>query len=464
MRFRARFLLPALLASGVSCNVARTAVEAPGRLVGAMIPGQKPAPPSAEALLSDLMRYADLVVERVDEASRSFEQDAGTREAELLAARWRIETQRIVTQLATGPNSLSGLLDVVTYVMIFGWLVEDQFQAELGPASASLRTAFEQSQQDGWSLLERHLPAAEFAGARALVDEWRTAHPRLEREILLEFPSFTALASERRAEAGASASLLGLVGLDPLSGLEPAARQIEEARLFGLRALYFLQRAPRLVAAETEFRVLGVRGSPEVRQLLADSERITRTLEEFQATAATLPAALSTEREAALAQVAAELSAQRAGLLADLAEAQAPLEGVLGETRAALEAGERMSAELTKTLAALDGFVGRFDEPAAEAAAPAEPSAPAKPFDITEYGATAGEVARAAAELNALVVALDERLPEAERLLDEAAARGQATVDRAFWRALELGLALIAAGALAVLCVRRLGRSPPRAG
>lgn len=460
--------MAALLVMLPGCNLMRTTAATPGRLAQAVLPGKKAEAPQLEALLSDLMRYSDLIVFRVDEASRDFERILATPEAELQAARWRLDSFRWATQLAAGSNSLSGSLDLVACMTVFGWLVEDQWIPNVGAAAQPLRMALAHSRDDGWQLIDNYLPPTEVESARTLLDDWRREHPRIERSLLLEFPSFITLA-EKKSGAAASSNLLGMVGLDPLSGLEPAARQIEETRQFGQRVLFFLQRAPRLVAAETELRLLELRESNEVRQVLADTERITSTLEEFAATTAALPAQVSQEREAAVAQISAELGAQRAGLLADLERSRAPLESLLTETRGTLEAGARMSSELTATLNALDGFVGRFDSPADSAenppeAAPSEPAAPGKPFDVSDYGAAAERVAHAAAELNALVVALDQRLPEAQRLLDEAAERGNATVDHAFRRALTLGLLLIAAAAGALLLVRRLGRTAVHGG
>jgi len=442
-----------------ACGVVRSAAEAPARMAGAVLPGGKPARPSTDALLSDLMRVADLLVTRVAEASHEFEERVATQEAQLEAARWRLESLQRSTQLAAGPNSLSGLLDLVVYTTIFAWLIEDQWLPEHGEAVRPLLVAFQRTLEEGWALAERHLPAAELAEARTLIDAWRLEHPVIRREILLEFPSFLSLASARQTKSATSGSLLGLVGLDPLSGLEPAARQIEEARQFGLRALYFLQRAPRLVASEVEFRVRDGRSAPEVQQLLADTERITLTLEELSASATALPDQFSAEREATVAQLADELERQRAGLLEDLSTAREPLEGLLDETRQTLEAGARMSAELTGTLTVLDGFVGRFEGPDdGPEPAPAADAPPARPFDVRDYGEAAERVGGAARELAALVDALDQRLPEARRLLEETAREGRGTVDHAARRALEVGLALVAAAGLAAWLVRRTGR------
>jgi hypothetical protein len=114
-----------------------------------------------------------------------------------------------------------------------------------------------------------------------------------------------------------------------------------------------------------------------------------------------------------------------------------------------------MSQQLTTMLATLDGFVGRFDEPDDAPAAPGAEAEAGEPFDIGEYGLAAERIGVAAGELNGLVAALDQRLPEVRRLLDETAARGDASVDHALLRVLQVGLALIVAAGLARLLVRR---------
>jgi hypothetical protein len=113
-----------------------------------------------------------------------------------------------------------------------------------------------------------------------------------------------------------------------------------------------------------------------------------------------------------------------------------------------------MTGELNALVAAVDVFLDRFERPEGEP--PPEPSEPGRPFDITEYGDTAGRLGDAAAELRQLVATLDESLPQVEQMVDAAATRGEETVDHAFRRGLQLGLILIAAVAAAVLVVRLL--------
>lgn len=117
-RARRNACIAATLCLLPGCGILRTAAEAPGRVAGAVLPGGKTQKPSTDALLADLMRYADLVVSRVEEASHEYEHRVASGTAELEASRWRLETLRRSTQLAAGPNSLAGLLDLVVYTTI----------------------------------------------------------------------------------------------------------------------------------------------------------------------------------------------------------------------------------------------------------------------------------------------------------------------------------------------------------
>ncbi|MEI2722939.1 MAG: hypothetical protein V9H26_05190 [Verrucomicrobiota bacterium] len=86
---------------------------------------------------------------------------------------------------------------------------------------------------------------------------------------------------------------------------------------------------------------------------------------------------------------------------------------------------------------------------------PADTNSP--PFNILDYGTAASQIGAAADKLNALVVSLNQSLPQVTKLSEQAALDGKAVVNHAF----RLGLVLVAfLGVVAVLVVltcRRLG-------
>jgi hypothetical protein len=429
-----------------------------------VVPGGKAPPePPPDRVLKDLLRYADQVALLTTVATREFEQRAETPAAVVQAAEWRLEFMRLSSQYAASASTLEALFDLSLLVTLAGWMQEDQWiPAVYGEAARPMQVAMTHLAQEGFQLLQRNCDKKQVADWKEVLRLWREQNPQLSRMSLLKLPTFATLMQQ--LPAASSSSLLGVVGLDPLAGLEPTAREIERSREVAERALFFIERAPRLMTLEIEMGLLRARGSEEVRLALSDLDRVTATLESFAVTAANLTADISKEREAAVHQVSEVLAQQRAGLLNDLTTASAPLGSMLQQTQGALAAGERMSAELTGTVHAVDAFVGKLAGPpktAAEAAAapppPAEPAPPAKPFDINEYGAAVERVGVTANQLTALINTLDQRLPEVQRVLDETTARGERAITHATTQLLIAGLILIAATAVAVLLVRYFG-------
>lgn len=458
-------LLPfCALALLAGCGIVAGAAETPGKLAGMVFPGTQTKVPPPDQVLKDLLHYADQITLRSNVALREFEQRAGTPEAATQAAQWQLEILRLSTQHAASPNSFSSLLDLSLLVTLAGWLQEDVWAGQWGEAVQPVQRALADLRDEGWRLLKRNCDPKHLEEMNELLRKWREEHPKLTRASILELPSFTSLLEQSPAAASGSSSLLGIVGLDPLAGLEPTAREIERSRELAERLLFFVERAPRLVSLEIEVRVLHARESAEVRQVLADLGRVTTSLESFANTAAGLPAAISVEREAALKQLNDTVTQQRTGLMRDLDTAQAPLGSVLEKTQEALAAGERMSAELTRALNALDAFVARVAGPkdtapepdTVVAAVPASSEPPGKPFDIVDYGIAAERVGVAANQLTSLIAAIDQRLPEVKRLVDETTTRGEQAIDHATTRVLVMGLVLIAAVSLAVLVVRQV--------
>jgi len=139
------------------CGILRSVAETPVRMAEAVTPGGKQSPPSTANLLPDLIRHSDMIVFRVNEASRSFEAKVQTPEAALQAARWRLDTLRWATQLTAGPNSITGLLDLVVLCATFGYMLEDHLVPDVwGEAALPMQTALQTSVADGWKLLERY--------------------------------------------------------------------------------------------------------------------------------------------------------------------------------------------------------------------------------------------------------------------------------------------------------------------
>jgi hypothetical protein len=358
------------------------------------------------------------------------------------------------------------MLDAVVMIAVLKWLHEDHWLRVYGDPDKIIVEALANSEDDGWVLLGRYLDDETEKKARAVLQGWRGQNPDLTPAKLIEFPNFYALVQSQKGKPGMfDEGLLGMIGLDPLSGLEPMARQVELSRMLGLRALYFAQRAPRLVGDELDVRMMTASQTPDWRQVLGNLNEVTQSLARFAATTEKLPEIVRAEREGAVKQVSDELSAQRAGIVHDLTVAEAPVNGILHQSETVLESTARASASLTGTITALDTMLTRLTEekpkPPKPPGTPEPP--PSKPFDPADYGTMAEHVGVASERLgatvrdvSALLGTLDQKLPAVQKVLDETTARGKESIDHALLGSLGVGLAIVAAWALAAAFVRRV--------
>lgn len=423
------FLSLALLAP--SCKLVSTAANAPGEIAAGLTGGKsKPTDKIPPSLLhAGIMRFSDTFAARVNEATKEFADKAATPEARVQALTWAINQTTSAYTIATGPNANVALLDMIVLVTLDRVLHEEYLMPVVwGEADRPMVLAFQALEKDAWNVASTVLTPAQQTAVREALETWRQENPDLAAAAFVRIPAFRDIFKLRPDEDPQKKSGLGdLLSVDPLSGLEPAVREIEQTRQFGERTMFYLQRAPLILSAQIELLGLKFARMPETQSALQDSQRISQAAASIADTAAKLPE---------------ELRAQRAGLVADLEHSQEPVRKILSDARATLDSGAQMSTALQGAIASLDKFVGRFqeNEPAAQPAAPAEPG---KPFDVAEYGLAAEKVGASARELNGLVTSLDRSLPQVQQ-----------TIDHAFARGMQLGGLLIALAAAAVLAVR----------
>ena len=446
----------ASLAGG--CGLLRATADAPGKITKAVLPGSD----EKEAQVTDpaeqqaeLMRLTESSQQSIVSAIDAYAAEAEDADARLLAARWKLMATQRLFDIGSRPDTIPALLDLIVLMRLGRTGVERRVESDaMGEAGRPILEAVDLVHTRAWDLAARLLDADQLARARKAIDAWAEQLGEVDDDAVLTPPSIEEIAKTGGAQAEGG-GLAGLLTLDPLAGLEPTTREIALARLFAERALFVGKHAPEIVRAQLELALLQVRRQPETAQLLENVDGFGEAARALADVSDELPDLVRSEREAAIAQVFDELDAHAAGLVAELEAASEPVTGVLDSSRAALAAAEQASARLDELVASVDAFVARWDRP--EDAPPEEEEGPpARPFDITEYGDAVTRLGETARELTTLVNELDASVPELQRLVDNAAARGEGAVDHAFARGLVLGLALIAAAAAAAIAVRRV--------
>jgi hypothetical protein len=461
MTLRSRVALSILVAAWLGCagcGLMNAVTGAPSKLASSLTPTQPLPKIPASALAEHLMRFADLFALEITKGSAEFAASAGTPEAHIQALRWRIDYSSTIWKRATVDQPYVGLFDTIVLVTALRAAHEERWSAVWGEPNRPMITALKRLEEAVWKLAGDAMTPDQVAQSHTVIDTWMAGDPAERSVDIARLPGFDQLASSDKSSSFVG-GLTDLVRIDPLAGLEPATREVQQTRALAERFFYYVQRLPEVLAARVELLTLQGSQASETRTVLEGLDRASRSAESIAATAQALPAQFSAERSAAIEQISAELERQRAGLVGDIENARAPLSELLGETRTTAEATRALSDSLTATLQTLGIFLDRFKKKEGVEPDPRpEPTTPARPFDITEYGATADRIGAAVHELNTTIATLDRNMPEVQRVLEEATAHGERTIDYAYRRMLELlGLTLVGTAA-AVLLVRWISR------
>lgn len=394
-------------------------------------------------LQSRNMRFADMYVGSLIEATHRLEVDETDAMQRYRISGWLLAQVNAAYVYASADNAVAGTLDLITLATISRMAVEDAGRARFRDHADELIATQRNLETLAWQLADGVLTPEQQQDLLRLLTDWRAKHPDAMNAPFVRFQEFAGVGTADAAGKGKLAlpsSLMGLVGLDPMAGLDPAVRQVEQSRLLAERALYYAQRIPVIMDLQLDRSVNRLAAGPESQRLQAQSASLTDSAARFAAVAEALPATIASEREALIEQLNQTLVAQAS-----------TLRPLLAEMRGTLEAGSEAARQVDAATRSLDALVARFERK------PGEP--PGKPFDVAEYGRAASDIGRAANELRVLLDATGMAAPKLGQVLGTGASQGRELVDYFFVRVAWL-IALLCAGLLATLLLYR--RLAPR--
>ncbi len=390
-----------------------------------------------------VMRFADEYVGGIIEPIQSFQQatsDAGDR---LAAQNWKLTQATAAYTNASGPNPIANALDMVVLASLSRMVAEDSWVSErFGERAVPLRDAHRRLEPRARQLLVNILTDEQSAELQQIIDDWRARNPSARAVAFVHFSDFAKSVGRPRAgETESKGGLFQRLGLDPLSDLDPAVREITRSRQLAERTIYYAQRVPNLLDMQIERISYQLAAMPEAKRMLADADQFGVAAASAARLADDLPDVLAREREAAIRQFMDSVNAQTAGM-----------RGLMTQLQGTLVAGTATSDSLNATIRSADQLLARFDKPRPEGAAAR------RPFDISDYTAAAAEFARTASELERLVAGIERGTPALAQSAGRAAADLQGVIDHLLWRALLVGVLLLVAALLTLLAYRGIVR------
>jgi hypothetical protein len=404
---------------------------------------------SAAALLQlqlNVMRFADEYTARISDQVVAFQQATNSPNERLMAQSWLVSQATAAFTIASGPNTELNAIDMLVFVTLSRMIIEDRWAGERYPAQADgLLAAHRAMEKRIWSFANELLTPEQINELRTSLATWHSDNPLQRAVPFIHLEDFAFATRNTRTGPGmaSTSSIFSFIGIDPLSNLDPAVRELTQSRQLAERAVYYGQRAPKLLSMQVQQLVFELAVMPESVGLMQDIGRFSDAAQQTSNLAADLPALLAKERAATIDQLTGILDAR-----------QGELQGLIVELRATLEAGTATSDSVQGTIASLDTLMARF-----EPRASSSPTAPPRqPFDITQYTETLRQLGETAVQLQVLLNQVDAKVPALGQLSGQATEQAQSLVDHLFWRLMQLGLGLIGMSLVGALAYRFIVR------
>jgi len=422
-------LTVAIFAVASGCSLIETTVDLPVRAVKAVLPGGvETEPVDPVDLQEDMLRFADNFVTSTSGAIERLQRDGKPipRE-ELLSIKITLATD--VYGLASGSNALANLVSLTVLASGARWRVQDYWLPKVYGLSADpMLKTLESRESEIWAIAQRVLTPAMQTELRHSINEWhqRSGSPdgELEAFASTRLVSDVTQHSEKQKTSLMPSSVFALLDIDPLSGLDPATRELTETRLFAERALFMGQRMPVVLQWQMELLSIRAMSGPQVKELISGTTQIGSAADRLSLMMEKLPTEFTAERE----KLVHALKTEKEGLT-DLSRS-------FTQT---LSEGGKMATSTQQALGTFDGVLTHIEK------WPSDPNSP--PFEIKDYAMTALEINHMSQRLTETLKMLQTTLSpvhtealakQLAELSRETQSRGEALINLAFQKILML--------------------------
>src|SRR6267154_6344261 len=222
-------LLALLLVNG--CHVVRRTAELPGKTVSLVTQGGKAKPAAVDPVevQQTVLRFADGYSTRrifsVDKLQRGTNSLDG---ASIL--KWKIALASETCTIASGPNAFANLLDMTIFVTVTRMALEEYWQPKIfGDSALPMLESCRNAEAEIWRFIGKVLSAEQQTELRRAIEAWHRTNPQPESVLAARALSFASSVAEASTDNSANpGSVFSLLKIDPLSGMDPAVREIAE--------------------------------------------------------------------------------------------------------------------------------------------------------------------------------------------------------------------------------------------
>ncbi len=375
-------------------------------------------------LQKDLMRFAQMFIRDFTLKVYYLERQNTSNAVRFILSSSELRTVSTLLHIATGPDAVLNLLDMVIFVTLGRMAVEEGWKPELlGKNKGGLPKFYRQMEKEIWVIAGKVLIPRYQNELRNLIRRWRKRHPNQFYIGGVGFDSFADMLGDSDFKDAGTRGFL-------LPEIDQATRSVDEARNLAERFTFLVKYLPYITRTTTETSIYDVLGQPETILLLSDINRLTTAIEGIGLTAKQLPDRfddvldktetirlledfnrLTTAIEGiglTAKQLPDRLGEERKKLMDDLVNSEKKIRALSGDIREALATGEKMASAANKAAISANQTALSVDKLVSRIHARSKPGS----FKIMEWFETLRQGTEAAKQAQALVAMADKLLTD----------------------------------------------------
>jgi hypothetical protein len=356
--WRAMFVLLTLFLAGCAASVHQ---QRPST-IQPVIPGAALSPRDIDVRVCG---FADTFITRVAEPYNQIIANAKTPEERAWALQSRLGQGLAALTDATGPNPHVNLLDIVVLVSLERMSIEDHWIPNLlHDDGKDLLAAYKQSEKEVWEMAGLLFTDQQVADLKNLIAKWKQENPTFYYTGFVRFTDFISNAPASKNSPILPSSLLGLLNIDPLAGLDPVTEEAERFRMLSERLVFVGMRAPIIMNWQIEAAADRIMMNPEIQSVVSTSAQYAKVGDRFNDIVAKYPSDYSQATKGAIDQINAAATQQRQAIIQELNSESDQVHGILADARnsivVARDATASMNANTAQTIFAAESSSRRI--------------------------------------------------------------------------------------------------------
>ena len=224
-------------------------------------------------LQQEMMDYSDRFTMSVWQALDHYLRSETDPQKRSAAEHWKVLYSAAAMQIAAGRDPAGSLLDMAVLTDLSEWSVAHSWNPQVfGKGGEPLLEALRGMKKDIGAILDGILSSSQREQLNAIISDWKKCHPG---SLYVAGIRLDDLASARAGKEQKNG------GLILIADVSRAVGKVDEALQYGERAMFYLERLPRLTTMQTSLALAQAGSAPAVLSLTGSAEKASAAITEL---------------------------------------------------------------------------------------------------------------------------------------------------------------------------------------